>query len=441
MKHFLFIILLIWAFVPSFAGYIVTGGAGIPLLAEDNKNNHLQVYLLNGIDNATISFTSTGSETHQWFKYKESAMGATAISCVQTGNSSYITDIEDGCGYFVGLPTVPSTEYIWIIDYSRYLPLFYKIEYMEEEDRCQFLKIVADVEAKDLSYRTPLGAPAKLAREYNLTYRTQKWEEADRLFLSENINQPWGGEGVITEITIDAPLENTDFTLTGDQFAKHFGLELSMRTPLYEAVALEVYGFAETDNVKSSNELGNAGGGSAVLGGSAPITYTFSAYANEPVAAFYIWKIIYNPNSNTEETKVRYTDKTLRYTFEQEGIYSVQLEVIDSKSACTDNKTNFTVHIDSTQIEIPNFFSPGTSIGVNDEFKIAYTSLLTFKASIYNRMGNLLYQWTDPTKGWDGRVNGKFVPTGAYVVIVEYTDVFGKKKSKSRTLNILRAKQ
>jgi gliding motility-associated-like protein len=95
--------------------------------------------------------------------------------------------------------------------------------------------------------------------------------------------------------------------------------------------------------------------------------------------------------------------------------------------------------IDSTVVKIPNAFSPGSSIGVNDELKVSFSSITSFKASVFNSQGNLLFQWSDPTKGWDGRVHGKFVPTGVYYVIVEYKDSSGKSRSMSRAVNVLRA--
>ncbi|MDR0768735.1 MAG: gliding motility-associated C-terminal domain-containing protein, partial [Dysgonamonadaceae bacterium] len=94
--------------------------------------------------------------------------------------------------------------------------------------------------------------------------------------------------------------------------------------------------------------------------------------------------------------------------------------------------------IDGTNVIIPNVFSPGSSRGANDELKIQFRSVLSFRASVYNRWGNLLYQWTDPAKGWNGMVNGKYVPTGVYFVVVEYTDSEGKKRKTARDVSILR---
>jgi gliding motility-associated-like protein len=420
-----------------FSQYSVTGGNGIPYLAEDDVRNHLKVYLLNGLQGAQISFTSADTEPHSWYKYKERALEATSVVCEQNGNTSLITDIEDGCGYFTGSPTDPNTYFVWIIDYSLYIPQFFSLDIQEEEDKCSFLKITADVEAEPVVYYLPSGAPVNLLRNYHLKYQTQKWDEDMLMFMPQEIDLEQ--KGIISEITIEAPLANTDFTLTGDDFAGHFGMEQTIRSAEYQAIAVEAHGMAETDKVHADNEIHNSG---TVLGGSAPIDYTFTAYANEPVAAFYIWKVMERDSiTGAMNTLLRYTDKVLRWTFDKDGTFVVQLEVIDSKSVCVDTTQVFPISIGRTYIKIPNAFSPGSSRGINDELRIAYTSITSFKATIFNRWGRLLYQWTDPSKGWDGRVSGKFVPTGAYYIIVEYTNSKGEKRTVSQDVNILRAKE
>ncbi|MDR3340371.1 MAG: gliding motility-associated C-terminal domain-containing protein [Candidatus Symbiothrix sp.] len=437
MKRFIFLIIFLCASFHLFPQYSVTGGNGIPHVAEEDVRNHLKVYLLNSLQGAQISFTSAGSELHNWYKYKEKALEASPVACVQNGNTSWITDIEDECGYFTGSPTDPETYFIWIADYSLYVPRFFSLEVQEEEDKCSFLKITADVEAEPIVYYLPSGAPVNLARNYHLKYHTQKWDEDMLAFLPQSVDLEL--KGIITEITIDAPLANTDFTLTGDDFAGHFGMEQTIRSAEYQAIAVEAHGKAVTDKEHADNEVHNSG---TVLGGSAPIDYTFTAYANEPVAAFYIWKVMERDSiTGAMSTLLRYTDKVLRRTFDREGTFVVQLEVIDSKSVCVDTTQIFPISIGRTYIKIPRAFSPGSSIGINDELKIAYTSITSFKASIFNRWGKLLYQWTDPSKGWDGRVSGKFVPTGAYYIIVEYTNSRGEKCTVSQDVNILRAKE
>lgn len=432
MKRNILLLFFAVLFSPLFAQYEVSGGSRQPLLA--NKNGITEIYLLNGLEGAQIRFTSSQSAVHQWYRYKESIDDAVPVSCTQSGNTSEIIGIQGGYGYYVAAPE--GVGYVWIIDYSRYVPRFFNLEVAEEEDKCTFLKILADVEAEPLGYYLPSGAPANLVRTYRLQYNSQEWQESEKMFLpkKENIEL----KGLISEFVISAPLETTFFTLSGDNFAEYFDIQQMIRSDEYRAIAVEAHGTAETDKEHADNEVHGTGN---ALGGSAPIEYTFTAYANEPVAAMYIWKVLQQDSITGELTaKIRYTDKVLRYNFDKEGIYRVELEVVDGQSVCVDTTQFFNVMINNTMVKIPNVFSPGSSIGVNDELRVSFTSLVTFKASVYNRWGNLLYQWSDATKGWDGRVNGKFVPTGVYYVIVEYKDASGKNQSASKAVNVLRAK-
>jgi len=434
----LFLVLL--SFFTTFAAqnspYTVSGGNGAPYLADNNIQYRIEIYLLNGLSGAKISFTSSDGGAHQWYQYSENANNATPISSIREGNSSFITDIQEGYGYFVGSPTDPLTRYVWIIDYSKYIPRFFSLTTEEESDKCSFLKIIADMEAEPLLYFLPNGFQRGLAeRFYNLKYNSQEWDGKEKRYVVKEENIRWQG----LENPVPAPLINTNFILSGDQYAEKLGLLQSIVSDEYRAIAVDAHCIAETNKIHADNEIHFAGD---VLGGSAPIEYVFSAFANEPVAASYKWKISQQDSITGKWDLIAFypNNKNLRYVFERDGIFRVELEVMSSgKSVCVDTTKFFDVIINSTMIKIPNAFSPGSSFGVNDELKISFSSIVSFKATIVNRWGNVLFQWSDPTKGWDGRVNGKFVPTGVYFVIVEYKDSLGKSRTMSKAVNILRA--
>ncbi len=118
-------------------------------LAKDDVDNRIKVYLLDGLDNVTISFTSTASINHQWYQFSEKANDATKIQSQQSGNTSYITDISDGMGYYVGDPTNMSTSYIWVIDYSTKIPLLKSLKTEESDDKCEILKLLIDFGLKN----------------------------------------------------------------------------------------------------------------------------------------------------------------------------------------------------------------------------------------------------------------------------------------------------
>ena len=431
-KTKLFGLLVCWFISTSlFAQFEVKGGNGLPLLAE---NSGTEVYLLNGLTGAEISFTANNDGAHQWYKYDENASQAIPIPCTQSGKTSTITDITDGYGYYVAPPSM-APRYIWTIDYSLYISEFYNITIVEEEDKCEYLKIITEEMGETLRYYTPSGVAMTLQRSYHLQYNTLEWDGENQMFVEEQKDIQLRALG---EIVVEAPLMNTDFTLIGDDFATHFGISGVITSPVYEAIAVEAHGVAESRDQNGETEQYTSGD---AIGGSAPLEITFTAYANEPVAVFYIWKIAKIDETTGEQNAiVRYTEKELQYNFSESGQFLVSLEVMDRQTACVDTTQFFNVTIGETEIEVPNFFSPGSTIGSNDEFKVSYKSIISFKCSIFNRWGNLLYRWTDPAKGWDGRVNGKFVPTGVYYYMIEYKGADGKTRTKSGDINILRSK-
>ncbi|MDR1526759.1 MAG: gliding motility-associated C-terminal domain-containing protein [Dysgonamonadaceae bacterium] len=427
---------LLWM-ATVWAQYTVKGGTGEPLPAENNQQSRIQVYLLNGLAGAEITFRTENEEVHQWYKYNTRYSEATPVACQQNGALSTVRDVEDGWAYFAESPSHPTPSFIWIIDYSRYQPVIHSLEVQEEEDKCEFLKLMARVDAEPLEYRTYSGATVALSRTYHLLYHTVEWNAEALTFVpkEENIQL----RGILSEIIIDAPLINTPFTLTGDTYAEHFGMEQRIETPEYQAIAIEAHAYLTAVTSTGETEQNEAG---EKTNYSAPVEIRLEAYANEPVAALYVWNILKTHSETNEQTSViRYTDRTVNYTFRESGNYTARLEVMDAHSVCFDDSQFFSIFIGESDLRLPNVFSPGSSPGVNDEYKVSYKSLIRFKASIYNRWGNLLYHWEDPAKGWDGKVNGRYVPTGVYFIVVEAQGADGKIYKRSKDINVLRAKQ
>jgi len=94
---FLFVMLAIQA-----QQYTVTGGNGVPYLLE-NPGNRIRVYLVYGMDNVEISYTSS-STNHQWYRYKQKALDREPVPCEQNGETSVVRNIEEDAGYYVEDP-------------------------------------------------------------------------------------------------------------------------------------------------------------------------------------------------------------------------------------------------------------------------------------------------------------------------------------------------
>lgn len=78
-------------------------------------------------------------------------------------------------------------------------------------------------------------------------------------------------------------------------------------------------------------------------------------------------------------------------------------------------------------IEVPNIFTPGCcqipcewNVHISPELKVS-----DYKLTVFNRWGEIVYESTDPEKGWDGKYSrtGNFVEEGIYIWQLEFTSL------------------
>lgn len=429
-------LLILWllAAFASYGQYTVTGGQGTPLQVSDatTERNKIQVYLVNGVSGVEISYTASSASTHQWYRYKTKALEREKVASTQNGATSTIRDVEDGYGYYVEDGALATSRFVWITDYSRYAFKLHSLRVSAEGDPCNSLVLNGTADMKNMYYQLPSGGMQEIKRQFEVTYNTLEWSAESKLFSQKEVKTLVTGNPFLA--SLDPPFCDTDIRLSGDLFARHFNIEQTMTTGMYEAVAIDVHAemvFAPDD---SDNLLGGADGD----GISAPAEVRFVAYANTPVAAMFKWKIYKEEDPNN--LLVQFPGEEVDYTFDRFGQYVAQLEVSDRTGQCVNDANTFTVKIVESGLEIPNVFSPGTTPGMNDEFKVAYKSLVRFKGWIFNRWGQELFHWTDPSKGWDGKKGGKYVSPGVYYYVIEAEGSDGERYKKSGDVNILRPK-
>ncbi|MDR2679678.1 MAG: gliding motility-associated C-terminal domain-containing protein [Tannerella sp.] len=418
--------------------YKVTGGRGVPVLADDNTNHRIQVYLVYGMENVQISYTSS-STSHQWCRYrtKPDFNNPEYIPSVQNGTTSTITDVEDGWGYYVDEGSM--RRYVWIIDYRKYEFDIRSLRIAPDFEECIGIRFDGDADVEDMIYYTPTGTPEKVKRVFELSYETLIWDESTKRFSPEQVLKTFDTHPFATsftpasssELNFPLVLKDTEIRLTGDLFARHFGVEKSATIPFYEAKAIELH--ADTTITYSVS-----GGNVEVLPEElqAPAEITFRAYANTPVASLFTWRIFKDGNPAPE---VIFNAEELFYTFNREGKYRITLEVSNRSGGCL-KEYSVDIAITETVMEIPNAFSPGTTPGINDIFRVKYKSVMNFRGWIFNRGGTELFHWSDPSQGWDGKYRGKYVPAGAYYYLIEYTGTDGKKRVKKGDVNVFRTK-
>ena len=238
-------------------------------------------------------------------------------------------------------------------------------------------------------------------------------------------------EGNLFGKSIPAPWCDTEICVKGDYFARHFGKEVTLCIDEYQAAAVD----AHIDTLLIEQEAPNMN--TTKSGYCAPATVQFSAIANTPTAALFNWKIY--RQGEEDNPVVRFTGEEVDYTFNQSGTFIIKLEVSDQSTTCS-TEDEVQIDISESYLMIPNAFSPGTTPGINDEFRVAYKSLVKFKAWIFNRWGLQMYYWTDPAQGWDGKKGGKYVQPGVYFYVIEAEGSDGIKYKEKGDINILRPK-
>lgn len=180
--------------------------------------------------------------------------------------------------------------------------------------------------------------------------------------------------------------------------------------------------------------------------GSAPLDVRFTANTEnaEGWDAYYEWRFT---NEKSEQPYlIRYEEDT-EYKFTTAGSTRIMLYAIFTKGndkveyteEYWEDQTPIIISISESRLDMPNAFSPNGD-GINDIYKAkqGYQSLVEFNAKIFNRWGQLLYEWTDPADGWDGTFHGQDVAQGVYFVQVIAKGADGIKYHFRKDVNLLR---
>jgi gliding motility-associated-like protein len=117
--------------------------------------------------------------------------------------------------------------------------------------------------------------------------------------------------------------------------------------------------------------------------------------ANAPNATTFKWNLEKSGNSITVNPIV-----TTLYTVTASNSYC---EASDTVRVSIKNAEQHTLYI-------PNSFTPNGD-GKNDEFKISGEGILEMQGTIYNRWGEMIYQWTNIEGGWEGPLKTQGDPT------------------------------
>ncbi|MDQ3111044.1 MAG: gliding motility-associated C-terminal domain-containing protein, partial [Bacteroidota bacterium] len=120
------------------------------------------------------------------------------------------------------------------------------------------------------------------------------------------------------------------------------------------------------------------------------------------------------------------------------GSYCATLAVTNSFN-CIDT-ASVCVEINNVYYSIPNIFTPDQD-GVNDGFLITNMGMETVRCKIYNRWGELMYEWDNPAGYWNGQaLNGNDAVDGVYYYTAYMIDFQGKIYDESGFVQLIRKK-
>ncbi len=381
------------------------------------------LFVFNGLTSSNSLKYNGNYTTINWYKFSEPANSI--------GNQAENFNIENASGYILDVDGVKTT--IWVIDYQDYIPNFVSLAADDQsKNQCDELKLKLNANIPSIQYKSINGVIYTIDREFKLTYNTKEWSSDKKWndkVITESLKLP-KSEIYLT----DVPLCDTKFRIEGDQFASDLSISPLpfFESQLYSAVRVESH-ITTTTAVREELQEDERPHNATVLSGSAPLDIMFVGNANTPASKYYNWQI-------TKDNSLLFSraDQDQRYTFTESGTYVVKLTASNEFCSSTDSVT---VKITTSDIQVPPVFTPDNGDELNDEFRVAYKSILSFKCWIFNRWGRQLYFWTDPQKGWDGTINGKKAKEGAYLYVIEAVGADGEKHSRKGVVHLLRGKQ
>lgn len=129
-------------------------------------------------------------------------------------------------------------------------------------------------------------------------------------------------------------------------------------------------------------------------------------------------------------------DTTIRHQYQQTNTFTPCLVAIND-FGCPDTSCQSLTTIIVPILDVPNAFTPNGD-GVNDKAIVVGVGISKLIFRIYNRLGQLVFETTDYTQGWDGTFKGKQQPMDAYGYTLDAQFFDGKSIKKSGDITLLR---
>lgn len=390
------------------------------------------VYVVNNVQGVTVSFPIADSNA-QVYTFGN-AGGGYVEPCGNTwmtdGNVNFTAPDKDSG---IIIDESGRRHCFWIVDYSHHESVINGLFVDIEASDCSRTALRVDGSISPIIYYTVNGRPTTLSRELKIEYSTLVYDENDAQWVRQN--QIYEEAGTDALLHVEAPLCNTEFQITGDRFQEKWGNIQHAASSLFSTYSVEAH-TEVTQNLRDADNEKRPDASS--LGGSAPCEITFTAQSTD-AAVFHEWQ--FSRTEMFEDVFDRYTEETFTNVFTETGTTYARYVAADADARCYYESPVYVISIGESKLECPNAFSPGNRDGVNDEWKVSYSSIVSFHCEIFNRWGNRIATLTSPDQGWDGRYDGKDVPSGVYFYVIKARGADGVNYNKSGDINILNSRR
>lgn len=426
-----------------------TGPGGQPAhvveVTPESNTDLKKIYVVYDTEGVQMSYRSSTGERATWstYTYRNGGLEMEHLTDVRwNGMSTTLDRIRNNVGYEIRENNRPY--YYWVINYADYQLELNTLS--EPEFSCEALRFYLDGRAEPIYFYEPGGQRHVLDRQIELSYKTLKWDDDATEWVKTDTIVSYEYMGQTFEI--EPPLCRTLFLLTGDRFLKEFSQQMDLdlvqgiETDEYPAEAVDSRYFMEQvddDEGEGEGDDDDDEEQSTDMSVSAPFSVVFRGYPTDAVD-YSVWEIATDPEFLDV---TRYYQDVLEYTFMTTGTYYVRYVVANTQSACDPvNSEILKIRVLESEVmrDCPNVLLQDRGGGVRGKWKVDCKSIVDFHCWIFNRWGNLVYEYTDPDGYWDGTSNGRSVDTGVYYFVLTAVGSDGEVHKRRGDITVIRYK-
>jgi gliding motility-associated-like protein len=400
----------------------------IPVTPDMNTTALKKIFVIYDTQGVEMSYRSATGERAKWYTFNNYGVEIPGIQW--DGYKTTLTQVMPNTGYIIEEGT--NSYACWVVNYVDY-ELELNDMFFENDHPCSLLTLRIDGSAPKITYHADLnGRLQVLDRDIQLHYNTLEWDDSLHWYEKPVVES---FESLEDGIQIVQPLCNTEFMLSGDRFLEEWdiGKKLEDANKYYfHTRAVSCHTTAVQDNQGNDSETGQNNG----LGGSAPFHITFTGYPTDAVV-YRVWEMATDPEF--QQVIRQFNQDVVEYDFDETGTYYMRYRVANDDGSCeAEGDEDYKITADESWLgdesgRLPNVLSLG-----NGTWKVPHKSIVEFHCWIFNRWGNLVYEFTNPDEGWDGKSHGREVDTGVYYCVVTATGSDGKKYTRRSDITILR---